>query len=515
MTRNQVLGAFPESFPPSIVPKSFPIVPAAKNKHSLSFPPIVPPLPSPLRERVGNDTNGNPKVRKRSVLHREEQIALCVRAQAGDLKARDELVRATMGFVRQQARRLAKRCKSLTEDDLATEGAMGVVRAITKFEPERGLAFLTYASNWVTSRMRRAIYEQDSVQSGPVWAQEKVSSGAFTREWRALEEEGKTVEEIRREISKRHGWRESSIRGLESLAFSPTHSLDVPVSTVAKESNAMTFGDMVASSEPGADVALDAQDRLDGIRAAIDAVRVLLPARERDILDTRLTPDGDPDSLQQLGERWGCSRERIRQLEVVLLGRLRRQLALTLDANGELLPKAKRVQRSVRAAEVPTLPAPLVAAGDPIAQIFRPQNNIRTPKEPTEMGKTRNTNGLTEQQQRVLDAYNGLLRSKGSPPKDGEVAEAAGIAGTDVVRTAVANNTLRTLRGKGLVAPKDSSVSLVARQREPRASKTAPVATPSPAKTSRPLVVELEAARDALVARAQALTAAIEALGGA
>ena len=85
-----------------------------------------------------------------------EQLSLAVRAQAGDVEARDALVAANMAFVWGMAHRYARGSVILEPGDLASEGAMGIMHAIEKFDASRGVLFMTYAGPWVRSYIARA-----------------------------------------------------------------------------------------------------------------------------------------------------------------------------------------------------------------------------------------------------------------------------------------------------------------------------------------------------------------------
>ena len=96
-------------------------------------------------------------MRRTKTIPAAEQVALCRRAQAGDLAARNALVTATMGLVYREAHRWVRSANGLELDDLAAEGAFGLIRAIEKFDCDRGLAFTTYATHWIRHSIRRAV----------------------------------------------------------------------------------------------------------------------------------------------------------------------------------------------------------------------------------------------------------------------------------------------------------------------------------------------------------------------
>lgn len=101
---------------------------------------------------------------------------LAVQAQGGDTHARDRLVAANMRFVFKLARRYQHAAAVVDYDDLVSEGAIGLLDAIRKFEPERGIAFITYAGHWIQMRMRRAIATHRTAFKAGTTYKERISA---------------------------------------------------------------------------------------------------------------------------------------------------------------------------------------------------------------------------------------------------------------------------------------------------------------------------------------------------
>src|ERR1700686_1441787 len=87
----------------------------------------------------------------------DEQAALCLRAQQGDVAARNFLVSRSIGLVYQQANQWASRDRRITVGDLVTEGVFGLFRAIKKFDPTKGASFATYATPWIKHFIHEAV----------------------------------------------------------------------------------------------------------------------------------------------------------------------------------------------------------------------------------------------------------------------------------------------------------------------------------------------------------------------
>jgi RNA polymerase sigma factor (sigma-70 family) len=261
-----------------------------------------------------------------------EQVRLAKLAQAGDLAARDVLVQRSLGLVRMVARRYMLQCRTLDFDDLVLEGAMGVVRAIETFDPERA-AFSTYAIWWIRARVVRYV-------NGDTHAMH-VPNGAV--------ELGRQVRVRRREIVKSRidaGEVEALLLrefGAEAMAVAArianaTVSMDADVG----EDDDSNLHNVVASGTNVEDDVL-AQDAERKIQAVADTVRSSLSPVCRAILDRRLLGD---ETLQDVALTFDLSRERIRQLEVVVLQKLRKAFVKKLPE--EVAGRSKDVRPPVQ-----------------------------------------------------------------------------------------------------------------------------------------------------------------------
>jgi RNA polymerase primary sigma factor len=249
-----------------------------------------------------------------ALLTREEELELAGRARAGDEAAKQRLIEANLRLVVQIARRYVNR--GLPLPDLIEEGNLGLLRAVDKFEPERGTRFSTYATWWIRQAVARALANQARTIRLPVHVE--LLLGRYKREHQRLTQAlGRAPTAA--ELAQAMGTSEEQIGELEELRLQPV-SLDAPVG-----------GDTRRLSETLADATADPAavlTRLFRERTELVAVLDDLAPNERTVLRRRFGLDGDePETLEAIGRRLDYSRERIRQIEAAGLRKLRALLA--------------------------------------------------------------------------------------------------------------------------------------------------------------------------------------------
>ena len=198
---------------------------------------------------------------------REEELALARQARTGDRSALDRLVRCHIRFVVHVAKEF--RGRGVPLEDLVAEGSVGLLKAVSRFDPEAGTRFMTFASFWVRKSILQALVDQPRVV--------RITRYARTQ----------------RHEAPREVWIEG-----------------VPESETARKDK----------TAPERLIAKQERQRL---RAHV----LELSTREQAILATRYGLHGEPAlTLGQVGARMGLSRERVRQIEVAAIGRLRMRL---------------------------------------------------------------------------------------------------------------------------------------------------------------------------------------------
>ena len=280
------------------------------------------------RMRVGRRP-ADTEERERLGLHREDAKRAMARAARAYAAYRD-LVRTiayhNIRLVMKCARRFENMGVPLA--DLIQEGHLGLIRAIEKFDGERGFMFSTYGVWWIQQSLIRAIQNQRRTVRVPSHICE------LQVRYRNLEEDlfrarGRAPEA--REMAQALGVSKGQVEIVETSLI-PVRSIHTPVAN----------GDALLLEETLADDStpspLEQLDR-DGVRSVLGSVMEDLTPRERRILSWRygLGEDGDPLTLGEIGSRLGISRERVRQIEAAALKRLRREPELrSLRASLEL-----------------------------------------------------------------------------------------------------------------------------------------------------------------------------------
>jgi RNA polymerase primary sigma factor len=241
----------------------------------------------------------------------DQEVQLARRIKRGDQKAETEMVSANLRLVVKIARDYANFGLPLL--DLISEGNIGLMKAVERFDPKKGGKLSTYAAWWIKQSIKRALANQTKTIRLPIHLVEKI--GKMRRvSSQMMEELGRepTDEELAEEI----GLPSSKVAALKSAALRPA-SLDQPI----QDDESFQFGDIVGDEESDNPFeTLRDKDMLEEVEELLH----LLDDRERMIINSRFGLDGqEPKTLEEVGETLGVTRERIRQLQNVALLKLR------------------------------------------------------------------------------------------------------------------------------------------------------------------------------------------------
>lgn len=250
------------------------------------------------------------EIGREELLSTDEEVELAQRIHKGDRKALERLTRANLRFVVSVAKQYQS--QGLTLSDLINEGNLGLIKAAEKFDETRGFKFISYAVWWIRQSILQAIAEQSRIVRVPL--NQVGSVNKINKMLNRFEQENErrpSVDEIAEEIDM-----PQEKVGEAMLANARHVSVDAPF--VEGEDNSL-LDILVNNDAPMA----DGQLVLESLRAEITSVLQVLNERERNII-TAFYGIGQPEmTLEEIGNKYGLTRERVRQIKEKAIRRLR------------------------------------------------------------------------------------------------------------------------------------------------------------------------------------------------
>lgn len=248
------------------------------------------------------------------LLTAEQEIELAALIKKGDKEARSHMIKANLRLVVKIAHDYSN--FGLPFLDLVSEGNIGLMKAVERFDPAKGGKLSTYAAWWIRQSIKRALANQSKTIRLPVHLVDKIAKLRRVS-MRMSEELGRepTDDELAEEV----GLSAAKISQLNTVSIRPA-SLDAPLS----DEDSTQFGDLV-----GDDNAVDPAENLSDrdLQDEVTDLLHVLDDRERKIINSRFGLDGGKArTLEEVGKKFGVTRERIRQLQNIALNKLRRAL---------------------------------------------------------------------------------------------------------------------------------------------------------------------------------------------
>jgi len=243
-----------------------------------------------------------------------EEIALAARIKKGDKKAREHMIKANLRLVVKIARDYEGIGLPLL--DLISEGNIGLMKAVERFDPAKGGKLSTYGSWWIKQSIKRALANQSKTIRLPVHLVDKISKMRRTA-MKLQEEFGRepTDEELAEELQTTPG----RIAAMRMASVRPT-SLDAPIG----DDDSNSFSEIVQDEN-----AEDPYEMLEDktVSGMLEDMVTKLDPREATILRFRFGLDGGTEkTLEEVGEKFGVTRERVRQIQNIALRKMRRMI---------------------------------------------------------------------------------------------------------------------------------------------------------------------------------------------
>ncbi|MCH8098642.1 MAG: RNA polymerase sigma factor RpoH [Proteobacteria bacterium] len=276
----------------------------------------------PIMSPEGNLARYLQEIRKFPMLEKEEEYMLAKRwREHDDIEAAHKLVTSHLRLVAKIA--MGYRGYGLPVGELISEGNLGMMQAVKRFDPERGFRLATYAMWWIRAAIQEYILHSWSlVKMGTTAAQKKLffNLRKIKGQMQAIDE-GDMPPETVTEIARRLSVTEDDVVSMNRRLSAPDHSLNAPL----RDDSDGEWQDWLVDDSESQEHMLAEKEELNNRRQLLADAMESLNERERHILTERRLKDG-PTTLEQLSQVYGISRERVRQIEVRAFEKLQKAM---------------------------------------------------------------------------------------------------------------------------------------------------------------------------------------------
>jgi RNA polymerase sigma-32 factor len=266
------------------------------------------------------------EVQRHPLLTPEEELSLATKYyETGDVRAAHKLVTSNLRLVVKIAYEYRRAYKNIM--DLVQEGNVGLMQAVKKYDPTRGVKLSSYAAWWIRAYILRYILNNwRMVKLGTTQAQRKLFFNLNKEKQKLL---AMGIDPSPKLIAERLNVEEKEVMDMDVRLGSSEASLDAPVGDT--DGKLTPRVDLMAGSGEAADILLAEAELNSKLKGKLQTFRETLKGKDLEIFDLRLVAQDEPLTLQELGDKFGVSRERVRQLEARLVGKLRQHLRDELD----------------------------------------------------------------------------------------------------------------------------------------------------------------------------------------
>ena len=278
----------------------------------------------PVLSSEGNLSIYLQEIKKFPILTAEEEYMLAKRyKEHGDTEAAHKLVTSHLRLVAKIA--MGYRGYGLPVTDLISEGNVGIMQAVKKFDPERGFRLATYAMWWIRAQIQEYVLHSWSlVKIGTTAAQKKLffNLRKLKNQLSSIDT-GNLSPENAREIASRLNVKEAEVLDMDNRLFSGDQSLNVQIG----EEGDTEWQDMLVDSNDTQDNILADSNELSFRKKIFEQALEVLNDREKEIISLRKLKD-KPVKLEELSKKFNISRERVRQIEEKAFEKLQKQVSV-------------------------------------------------------------------------------------------------------------------------------------------------------------------------------------------